>query len=430
MKYVNYLLLFFSAFLMLTACPQQPPVEDPAEDELSTNEYIYRTMKDYYLWYDKIPVVDYDAYSTPEELLDALVYKEYDRWSYVVTSHVMEDYTSGQMYGYGFKLKAVTDSDELRVAMVIKDSPAEASGLLRGQKILKINDHVITDLSSDDFQLAAEEISDETSLTFQVLTAGDQTEDITMTKSSFKLKAVQGNTIITRDTIKVGYLLFNDFIDPDATSDLYTIFDEFGAEQVDELILDLRYNSGGRLDIARELAGLINSTDTDGEIFTRLVFNNKQGNNNTTLSYRANFHALNLKRVYIITTGSTASASESVINGLEPFVDVVLIGTATHGKPVGMVTLAYKNIVLVPIMFKGYNALNHGDFFDGIAVDSMITEDFLHPLGDEQEVCVKEVLTHITTNRFSTSTRSGGMLRHMSDIVPVSGVVNTQTGLF
>ncbi len=144
-----------------------------------------------------------------------------------------------------------------------------------------------------------------------------------------------------------------------------------------ELVLDLRYNGGGLVDVAVHLASLIGGTRTNGQVMLNYVHNDKIGPVlNKTTRFTSPDEALNLQRLVVITTRSSASASELVINSLRPFIPVTVIGDTTYGKPVGQYGLRFCDKVLYPVAFSIKNANLEGDFFDGIAVDCAAGDDY------------------------------------------------------
>ena len=125
-----------------------------------------------------------------------------------------------------------------------------------------------------------------------------------------------------------------------------------------------------------------------------------------------------LRRVIFITTEMSASASESLINSLRPFIEVIIIGQATHGKYVGMSGFSYNDYVFYPIMFKGYNAEGYGDFVDGLPADCIVEDNLDFQLGDVNEPCLKEALYYIENNRFSNTPAKSASTKE----VPLAGL--------
>ena len=173
--------------------------------------------------------------------------------------------------------------------------------------------------------------------------------------------------VVEVDGRKVGYLFFRNFVQP-STAALTDAFAALKTAGATELVLDLRYNGGGLVDVAVHLASLIGGTRTNGQVMLNYVHNDKIGPIlNKTTRFTNPEQALNLQRLVVITTRGSASASELVINSLRPFIPVTIIGDTTYGKPVGQYGLRFCDKVLYPVAFSIKNANLEGDFFDGIA---------------------------------------------------------------
>jgi len=194
------------------------------------------------------------------------------------------------------------------------------------------------------------------------------------------------DSVYTISSKKIGYMVFNSFINP-SVAELDQCFTKFKNSNVNELIVDLRYNGGGSVDVSKKLADLIGGTAANGGVYATYKHNNKHSELNKSINFQTYSNSLSLSRVLFITTHGTASASELVINGLKPFMPVFLIGSTTHGKPVGMYTFTYKEFdwAFVPICFSMKNANNVGDYFDGLSVDVAAVDDYTLPFGDYNE---------------------------------------------
>jgi hypothetical protein len=227
---------------------------------------------------------------------------------------------------------------------------------------------------------------------------------------------------------RAGYLVFNDHNLP-SESLLINAVNDFRAQGVSELVLDLRYNGGGYLFIASELATMIaGTTRTAGQAFETLKYSAKRSAENETTPFMAQaclavgsrctssqaLPTLNLNRVYVLVQGGTCSASEAVINGLRGVnVDVVLIGGKTCGKPYGFTPKDNCGITYFPIEFVGVNAKGFGEYSDGFVPGAgstaryvpgcTVADDFGHALGDTQEGMLAAALTHASTGQCPVS---------------------------
>jgi hypothetical protein len=166
-------------------------------------------------------------------------------------------------------------------------------------------------------------------------------------------------------------------------------------------VIDLRYNGGGSTTPAFQLIDLIGGNAVKNKVFASVVYNSKRTKDNGSLIYPTpSALALNVDQLFFITTESSASASELVINSMFPYKEVILIGEKTYGKPVGMEVFESKeyDIALAPVTFKLLNADGEGDYFDGIPVNYQVADDVFRAWGDPAEACLKTALDIIGGN--------------------------------
>ena len=247
--------------------------------------------------------------------------------------------------------------------------------------------------------------------------AGSANFSVTLTTANITKVPVLTRSVVTAlDGKKVGYMVFNDHL-ATAESQLVEAVNYFAAQGIDDLVLDVRYNGGGYLYIASELAYMIaGPTPTQGKVFEQLVFSDKRSADTNSAGARtpfyntsdagATFPSLNLSRVYVIAQAGTCSASEAVINGLRGVnIDVHLIGGTTCGKPYGFTAKDNCGISYFPIEFKGANAKNFGDYADGFVPGGagatgvpgcVVADDLTKPLGDRTEGMLAMALGHIS----------------------------------
>ena len=211
---------------------------------------------------------------------------------------------------------------------------------------------------------------------------------------------------------KVGYLLFNDH-DTGAQDALIAAFEGLRDAAVQDLVLDLRYNSGGFLYVARTAASMITGPQSEGRVFEQLRYNNKRQAESAASTFlfsswlqsaERNYPAgtvlpqLALPRLYVLASGLTCSASESIVNSLRGIdVEVILVGETTCGKPYGFRRKDNCGQAFFPIEFQGYNARNFGDFTTGFTPTCAVTDTFLSPLGAPEEPLLAAALQHADT---------------------------------
>ncbi len=413
------LFLFFAVLLTATGC--ENTFSDECTD-IGKNRQILSLMKNWYYWYDTIdPDISPYDYKTPQDLLNAIRYREgdtlIDHFSYVVTKKQHDDYYSGKYYGLGYGQKKDSEGNYF-ISMVYPDSPAGNAGLTRGMKIVTINGYTPQQMNEnqewnrehrddenyDDIKKYDwSSMCDEQGKEVELVTVKDSDEPATfvMHCDETHVKSVLKSAVLTQNGQSIGYLAFKAFISP-SPGELDAAFAEFDKQQVTQLIVDLRYNGGGLLSVAAHLAGLIDGKELSGKEFIRLDFNKKHLDNVEVFHFPSPGHALSVKKIAFIVTRSTASASEAVISGLKPYVDdIALIGATTYGKPVGMNPMDVCDLKLVPITFKVTNADGWGDYYYGMEPDCAAEDDFTHDFGDPEEASVKEALAWLATGRCS-----------------------------
>ncbi len=356
---------------------------------------LHEHMLDYYLWWDEMPAVSRHDYADPQALLIALRVNPPDRWSYVVPQAVDEAYYAGDGY-VGIGIVTTTDAaGALRVTVVYGGSPAQAAGLGRGDTLLAIGGQSVEAIDAAgtwDSAWGAREVG--TEVTLHLRSVGGVERSVTLVKDVVVPPSVSLTTVIVRGALRVGYLVLDRFIAP-TSAELEQAFAQLQADDVDELVVDLRYNGGGYVSVARYLAELIGGERTATHVLAREIFNSKHTafDGDTIMGTVAS--ALGVARVVFVTTEGTASASELVINGLRPFLDVVDIGTPTHGKPVGMVPVTFCDLTLAPVTFELVNADGEGGYYDGIAPTCAAPDDLEHGLGDENEASLAQALYYL-----------------------------------
>jgi len=200
---------------------------------------------------------------------------------------------------------------------------------------------------------------------------------------------------------QTGYLVFDSFLGY-SKQELEEVMAYFKAGNIEELIVDLRYNGGGYISLAKEMCEMIMPTETVNKIFYTSKHNNIVGRkyDATTLFSESELN-LDLDRVFFITTGNSASASELVINSLDPYMEVLTIGSATHGKPVGMYGFDFKDWYLFPVTVQMYNANGYGDYFDGLIPDCLAEDDLSTDWGDETEASLSQAFYYISNGTWN-----------------------------
>ena len=368
------------------------------------NTFVRDVLREFYLWYETLPNANPARYASPEEYLEAVRYRPLDSHFSYVTSRAANNafYSDSQFIGLG--LSTMTTETEIRVLQVFDDSPASEAGLARGDRIVEINGRSVSSLIASGQAGTAfgpSEIGVETRVLFASRTG--QEKRVTMTKRLVTIPTVSLTRVFKIDGKTVGYLFFRNFVRPsyDALDNAFAALKEAGAT---ELVLDLRYNGGGLVDVAVHLSSLIGGSVTSGNVFAEFKHNDRQTRYNEMLRFEQPIaQALGLSRLFVISTRSSASASELVINSLRPFIPVVVIGDRTYGKPVGQYGFEFCDKVLAPVSFSLVNADGQGNYFDGIAADCAAPDDIEHDLGAGDEGSLAEALHYVRTGACSRS---------------------------
>jgi carboxyl-terminal processing protease len=370
-----------------TACAEDPfDFGDPRSCEIAAqNAWVYGLMQDAYLWAPELPEIDPADYESPEETIAALRVDP-DRWSRVADKVKTEKlFEEGQIISLGFRTRRAPDGT-LTVSWVSPNSSAEAAGMARGDTVRAIGGFTIAQIDLDD---RWDDVygDDEPGVTVNVEFSppGAASQRATLVKDWLEIETVPVHQVLPIDGRPVGYLMFNTFVDT-APERLDAVFEEFVDAEVDRVIVDLRYNGGGRVSVARQLVDLLVGDVAEGEINYAVRYGPglddqdvDRGISRLDRSIRAP------KSVVFITSRSTVSASELVINAVRPHLETLVVGDVTGGKPVGSHQWEFCDKLAQPITFRLLNADGQGEYFDGIVPDCAADDDLTRPVGDVGE---------------------------------------------
>jgi len=386
---------------------------------VDANKQLFEYLQSDYFWYQDLPSnFSPEAHGSIDEALTSVRNTiDNDRFSFSMTKDQYADYQASVFFGYGFSQMATETKDGLLIRYVFNEGSAAQNGLRRGDIIREINDvsaaKILEDVDAGTttFNEVFGPNEDGYSIKVKFEKPDGTTETAQFSKARITANTVLASQVMTHElngeAKKVGYLVFNSF-DERSTNELNTAFHEFATEDVQELILDLRYNSGGLIRVAQQLTTQLAGNNVLGQTFVNYVHNNKQGQNNRSLLFDLGDGSfqLHLDRVVVLTSGSTCSASEMVINALTPFVDVVTIGNTTCGKPVGMYPQPICDDVVFAINFQTQNAVGFGDYFDGIAVDCPVDEVIVGDWGVSGDKLYEEGLYYLEHGKCSPVAKS------------------------
>jgi C-terminal processing protease CtpA/Prc len=409
---LRYPLALLLLLLFITGCKKDDEPQPDTNPMAATNRSIYDLMKEWYYWYGNLPDIDPAKYESPEALVEALRYRPLDRWSYATTVEEYERYyQAGEYFGYGYS--SAWDSERnLYVLFVYRNSAAGRAGWQRGDKILRINGKRVQEITDISAELGANQAGVVTNFTLE---RGGVEMEYRLEKGTVRINSVLHRDVFSFQGRKIAHLVFKAFIEP-SEQELNEAFDYFAAQGANELILDLRYNGGGRLSIAQQLVQLIAPPNANGQVFMTIEHNDKKQDQNSVYRFESTPNSLNLNKIAIITTGGTASASETIINGLRPYMEVKVIGTKTYGKPVGSYGWRIgETHVVLPIAFRVVNAVGVADYFEGIEVDIPAPDDYTRDFSDLEEGSLQTALNYIVGNPVGSGRFAIAPLRYSTE---------------
>lgn len=370
-------------------------------------DWLQTYMDDWYFWYALSPKPSPSGFGTVEAYFDALIYRgggqipgapagtlwPSDRYSgFQSTESFNRFFGDGQTLGYGVAVAGIEVTEPtpqpaqpLYVRYIEPLSPAAAAGVVRGDRVMSINGvPSSTVISNNDFSaLTPNAAGDRLTLVLRNA-AGDERPPVELTATVFDLTPVQNAQILqTPNGRSIGYVTVKDMISQVGTP-LANAFATFRANNVQELVLDLRYNGGGLVSVGGNVASYAAGSGGSGQYFARLFYNDKRSGNNQDFRFTNPNSWTGFARVYVLAGPRTCSASEQVINGLRGVgVNVVAIGDTTCGKPVGFLPQGDScGTTYSVVNFESVNARNEGRYFDGFQATCAVAEDFTRPIGD------------------------------------------------
>lgn len=412
------ILIISLLMVAVLGCKKDPP--EPADvytAEESARDGLYDLMKYVYLWYNTMPTVKVADYDGPEKILEALRYKEKDNWSFVTDYESFMASMQGSFVGHGIRL-SLDAANNVRVVSLYEGSDLWPKGVRRGWIVKEVNGTPIAPIfisgNNNAYNTLMGPATAGITNTFKFGKPDGTEVTYSATKASFTINSVTASKILDLASGKTGYLAFETFIDP-SEQELNDAFADFKANNVTDLIIDLRYNTGGYMDIAQQLSSLVLTWNDTTKVCYKLTYNNLVGPEwNESYNFVRTVSPLGLDRVVFITTRSSASASEVVINSLLPYVDVTIVGDTTHGKPAGMNIWGYPfpsasvpnpdyKYVFAPITFEYLNSMDQGRFYEGIAPDVKAADDITRDFGDPQEASLKAAIGVLEGTKAATA---------------------------
>lgn len=363
------------------------------------NEWVYGLMQEAYLFSDDLAEIDPTTYETPHAMVSDLRV-EPDRWSRVSDKARTDAlFQEGKFIGLGFRTKRDT-AERVVVADIYASSPASAEGMRRGDIIRSIGGFTTEEIDEESrwSEIYGENIPGVV-VDLEVEQEDGSTRELTLAKDWIAIETVPNTRVLEVEGRPVGYLQFSTFVDT-APAALDASFSTFRAAGVREVIVDIRYNGGGLVAVARHFMHLLVGAIAEGHIAYQVRYNDAFADQNTERELmRLDSSLPALDHVVFITTGNSLSASELLINAVSSHVPVSLVGGTTGGKPVGSKHFDFCDSVAVPITFRLLNAEGKGDYYDGLRADCPASDDFGHALGDPDEASLAVALHLLATGQ-------------------------------
>ncbi|GAB3017147.1 hypothetical protein GCM10027284_40370 [Cyclobacterium sediminis] len=414
-KFILYYAVL-TASIFVSSCNKN--VEEAPQDPNLVKNAILETMQEWYYWNDQLPtVVNIDSYGSNEELLYNLMYLQYDRWSYLTTKDDFEKAFTGQNagHGVGFGLNA---SNELFISFVYKESPAGQDGWKRGWQILEINGQPISSYKTNggyNFDLGENRAGISNSFTFKLPDGSTTTR--TSIKDNYQANSVLHKEIIEQRDKKIGYWVYNSFkatpnLSPTRSVEVEETLKYFEEGSINELIIDLRYNGGGSVDVAEQIMNALVPAAANGKLMYTNDFNPVKESLNDSYNFERT-NNLTLDKLVVITSRGSASSSELLINCLKPYMEVTLVGEQTYGKPVGSFPLSsfnnvldQNNVELVPITFAIANATGQAAYYDGFPADILAADDPSVNWGNQEDERLSAAISYLLYGSLGTTSRT------------------------
>ncbi|HYG03904.1 MAG TPA: S41 family peptidase [Chryseosolibacter sp.] len=405
---------------------ETPPIN---KDEY-VNNWILKNMQYYYYWNTRIQV-NADKAQTPDQYFADLLVDQ-DRFSWIQDNYQeLLNSLNGVSKEPGFEFVLYRDSEQnsnviCQIVYIKPNSPAARILLNRGTVITHINGRQLT---MSNYKTLLASLSRNHSLTYHKYKFWNESFAEPVSRNIVPVEYTENpnylHKIIDKGGRKIGYFIYNFFANgPTSDSEQYNdemdqIFAQFKAEGISDMVVDLRFNSGGNEKAANNLASLLRNGTSTESIFAKRKFNSTLTDeiikdpelgpdylDSKFITKTANIgNHLAVPRIYFLTSQKTASASELVINSLKPFMDVVLIGNTTYGKNVGSFSLyddedSANTWGMQPIVLKMSNSRGESDYEEGFTPNVVDLDNslLLRPLGDPEERLLSLAIAEITGN--------------------------------
>jgi len=386
-----YLLLLEAAVLNQTGPEFLAELRERRLYRVSDITFARAMLADQYLWRDSVVVARGVVETSPGSLVEASRHPR-DQWSGSSELWRVNLFRERKTKGYGVLVRTDVPGGRL-VSYVHDGSPAHRAGVRRGDVIRAINGIVL------DRPDAPWLSSFEGATRLELVSFMGDVREVTVAQAEYERSAVSAERVIDVGGRRVGYLELHNFLEK-ADEEFLAAAARLRAQRIDDLVLDLRMNPGGRIHASLRIASAIGGKRLDGRIFKRVVHNDRYRDRDRDLAFSAPLQgALSLPRVFVITSEDSCSASEGLINGLAPHIEVVTIGGTTCGKPVGSRVLEYGEREYSIITFRSINARGEGDYYNGLRPTCAAEDDLRRDFGDPEEASLEAALHYIRHGR-------------------------------
>lgn len=370
--------------------------------------WIDSVMREEYLWYEDIPELKAsDYFLSPEEFLKKVISPLDKGYSSVDSLYA----TPPPSYGFDYTLYRIADNDTAYNALityVIPGSPAADAHLERGEWIMQINDDYITKKTEE---LLAEGETRKLLIGKYLAQEGEEGEEVGVIQSEriatlpasrpVEDVAIPASDVLTGGNINVGYLAYNTF-SPECNNELLRLSQDYKEQNVTDFVLDLRYNAGGDVESVQLLADILAPADRLGSPLASLAYSRKQSAKNRDLLLAPELLQgganLNLPRLFVLTSTTTAAASEMLINCLKPYMNVIVVGATTAGETVATASFTNNMFswILRPVVCEVFNSEGEANYTGGFAPDYAVGElsnlSKVLPLGNPNEELLSAAL--------------------------------------
>jgi len=414
--------------------PTPPPNPLPVGTSSQVNDVAFQKTQDYYLWNTQLPAtLNTSSYTDPIGVMTAI--RQYsiepgfatpvDKWSFAMKKTEWNQY-SGGMSSVSSSTSAAGDfgitvffraEGDLRVRLTEPNSPGGILGIKRGWRITKINGS--TNITTSNSQYIIDNIYKAVSADVTFTKPDGTSVDLNLQAAHYADKPVYLDTVYNSANGNIGYLVYNSFLgNIDQTAAEYArVFNKFSSAGITNLIVDLRYNGGGYVNLQEQLANYLITSQAQGSIMMKQIYNSTHSNENSTVLFNKS-GSLQLTKIYFIVSRGTASASELLINNLKPYMDVRLIGNSnTHGKPVGFFPIEDGEWYVFPVSFKTVNKNGEGNYYAGFTPNAIVADGLDKDWGDINENSLASALRNISSGSF----RNGGTENYSENAAVKSG---------